>query len=719
LKYRPDFRWRNALLLGGLVALLVGIGLTVWVEGPWRGLPYHDAFSSGRIDEWTAYAGNWDLVNGAIKNDSDERGAKLITGSPHWKSYAIEADLKLLGTGDAGIVIRASNIERGVDSYDGYYGGLRTNDQTLVLGRSMHGWHEFPTKAMPGGVLPGRWYRLRLAAQGCVISVSATAIGTTNTATIRVLDPDCLRRGRAGLRSMGAGGMWRNIHIVRLPDRIPNGGAAAMVPTHTALYPTSQGSAPLASMAGIGNSTPARAPEPARTIQSIRNLRLFSVTKPAHAIVRGAVILTNPALYIQDSSGGVRVQLVTPVPLKIGDEVEVEGDIYPHGLSASIRNAIARPVGGLAPIPPLSVTADQAATGAYDSMFIEVEGRLSGNGSSQKHARTLDLEDGMQVFRAISNSSPTSSAFDRVENNSVVRLRGVCMVNPAYTGNTVPFVVIVSSPDGVKVLLGPPWWSAEHLILLAIAMLGLGFLAHLFYSRAEEWRLRAVITERERLAHEMHDTLAQSFAGIGFQLRAIRNRLSRNKTTMDVQSLLDELNLASELVRHSHDEARRSITTLRPDTFKTGGLIFALEQSARRMVARSSVVVEASLAGETRTLPMRVLDSFFRIGQEAIANAIQHGHPTRIVIRVIYAVTSVTLIIKDDGCGFILKPESSGFGITGMRRRAELIGATLEIESTLSHGTRIEVKAATPPLPWRIRLAYSKRRDQEYPADAS
>lgn len=706
-----QFAWRSLSRRNrATVLVLVLLGLSAfffWRENPRRGLPYHDSFAAGKTEEWTSFAGNWNLVDNAIENNSDERGAKFITGSPHWKSYEIQADIQLLGTGDAGLLIRASNVERGVDSYDGYYAGLRTNDQTLILGRARHGWQEFPPTPMPGGVLPGRWYRLRVAAHDCILSASAAAIGTSDIASVSIDDPGCPKSGRAGLRSVGAGGMWRNIKIIPWTRDNSGNASPALPPKHVALFPTSQGTVPMM----ISQPAPHRehGELPVKTIQAIRNLRLFSVSKPAHAIVRGAVILTHPVLYVQDSSGGVRVETTQPAPLKIGDEVEVEGDVYPHGLSATILHATEQPLGGLAPIPPLSITADQAATGTYDSMFVEVEGRLEKKIDSENHI-TLEFRDGLQTFRATAGSSATSAVLNRLQKESTVRLRGVCMVGSEYTGNTVPFVLIVNSPEDVKVLLGPPWWSVEHLVLLAIAMLGAGFLVHLFYSRAEEWRLHAVIDERERLAHEIHDTLAQSFAGIGFQLRAIRNRLSRNPSTVNVQVLLDELNLASELVRHSHDEARRSIATLRPDAVEAIGLVYALEQSARRMVARGAIVVEATHTGEARMLPLRVLDSLFRIGQEAFANAIQHGHPQRIGICLHYDQTSVTLVIEDDGSGFVFQPESSGFGIAGMRRRAEAIDAVLDLESTPGKGTRISVRAPTPRTSWLRRLAYTGRK---------
>jgi signal transduction histidine kinase len=228
-----------------------------------------------------------------------------------------------------------------------------------------------------------------------------------------------------------------------------------------------------------------------------------------------------------------------------------------------------------------------------------------------------------------------------------------------------------------------------------------------------------VINERERLAHEIHDTLAQSFAGIGFQLRAIRNKVSKSKTPLEHARLLDELNLACELVRHSHDEARRSIATLRPDATEAGGLITALEQSARQMVGHGTVSIEASVEGEIRTLPLRVLDSLFRIGQESIANAIQHGHPTKLSIRAIYSPAEIALCIEDDGMGFVPRPDADGFGLTGMRRRVEGIRGTLNVDTVPGKGTRIVAKAPAPPARYRFwRLAYDGDGEQESTNDA-
>jgi signal transduction histidine kinase len=694
--------WSVAGIFGAVLAI------TFYIRSPRRGLPYHDEFAAGRTQGWTSYSGSWSLVSDAIRNASNDRGAKFVAGSPYWKNYSVEADLQLVaGNGDTGLMIRVSDAERGVDSYNGYYAGLRTADQTLVLGRAEHGWIEFPPVKMPGGVVPDKWYHLKVSAYGCSISASAANKETGATATVTARDPRCFTAGKMGLRSMAAGGVWKNVRADKLSDSEATALTAATQPIETtALYPTSQGTSATASASSPIPEESVENTHMAGPVLPIRNLRLLSTSRPSRVMVRGFVIDTDP-LFIQDSSGGVEVGLRNKVPLRVGDEVEVEGDVYPRGLTTTILNATAHSLGGLVPPPPLSVTADQAATGAYHAMFIEVEGMLQNRIATSGGLLNLELRDGQQVFRALANSAVTEEAFKSLDEKSAVRVRGICFVDAAHTRNQVPFAILVSSADDVKLLAGPPWWSREHLIELAVAMLALGFTIHLLFSRAEAWRLRAVIDERERLAHEIHDTLAQSFAGIGFQLRAILNRVVKNSTPFDQSMLVEELKRASELVRHSHDEARRSIITLRPDATEAGGLVAALEQIARQMVGRAPVEIKASVEGEARAIPLRILDSLFRIGQEAIANAIQHGHPTRLLIRAVYSSATITLLIEDNGSGFVPKPEVDGFGLTGMRHRAEGIHAILEIETSLAKGTRISVRApAVLKRAGFLRLAY-------------
>jgi len=245
--------------------------------------------------------------------------------------------------------------------------------------------------------------------------------------------------------------------------------------------------------------------------------------------------------------------------------------------------------------------------------------------------------------------------------------------------------------------------------MMAAGMLVLGFLIHVMYSRAEQGRRAAFLKERELLAHEMHDTLAQSFAGLDFKLRAIRNRTLRDTGNIDGLKLRAELQEACDLVRHSHGEARRSLTSLRPEILKERGLSEALSQVGRRMVAASSMEIKTEIIGQPRRLPVRLVDALFRIGQEAIANAVQHSHAKHVRIVLDYQRSQLMMAVEDDGRGFRADCESEGFGLTGMRRRAEGIHAKLEIESN-GVGTRIVVTApCKPDTSWLWFLSYSKK----------
>ncbi|HEY6404388.1 MAG TPA: sensor histidine kinase, partial [Blastocatellia bacterium] len=228
----------------------------------------------------------------------------------------------------------------------------------------------------------------------------------------------------------------------------------------------------------------------------------------------------------------------------------------------------------------------------------------------------------------------------------------------------------------------------SRFILVTLAGLSLIFILNHLYLLAKHWRLRAVADERERLANEIHDTLAQSFAGIGFQLQAIRNSLPPG-----AELLKGQVDLAISMARTSHGEARRSIASLRPISLGAASLLLALRECAERMVKNGNVTVEAHGADGGRTVPPHIKDTLYLIGQEAIANSIRHAAPSTIRIRLERMRESVCLSIEDDGTGFIADRRHTGFGILGMRKRAESISATLTVKSAPGSGARVEVKA--------------------------
>jgi signal transduction histidine kinase len=678
------------------LALATGYGFWEYQRNPSRGLPYHDSFAGGKAEEWKAFGGTWELMNGSMRNDSDERGAKLLTGSQQWLNYSIEADVMLLGEGgNAGLIVRSSDEEEGVDAYTGYYAGLRNLDHSLVLGRAGHGWMEVARPvSFPGNkVLPGRWYHLKLLAYGCQLIAAADQPSQPTITTLSVKDVDCVVSGRAGLRSYASGGVWRNV-VVRPASQQDAAVMLAMVQPQDALNSEPQ-IADSVSLSGFhapqaGIRTQALPSSP--NTQPISKLRLFPFARQERATVRGVVILASPELFVQDSTGGVLVKPATSETVRVGDEVEATGLVRPGDSNATLDDATVRVLWAGTPMPALSVTASQAATGAFDAEFIEVEGRLRHKEYGADDTLVFDLDSGPQSFRAVMKRGRGDSLYNRLREGSLLRIRGVSVVDSSSAADIAPFTLLVRSTDDFVELAGPPWWSARHLVAMAIGFLLLALLANFVYHRVDNWRLRAIVEEREHLAFEMHDTLAQGFAGIGFQLEAIRTGVPEEFSRMRQQ-----IDLASDLVRHSHAEARRTVEMLRPQQLESEGLLSALAFCARRLVTGGSVAVTARSVGDVQPIPLRLSDNLYRIGQEALANAVRHAHAANLGIILEYKKTSVRLLVSDDGRGFTNGDEQTGFGVLGMRKRAASIGASLDISSDPAEGTRVAVIAPLPP----------------------
>jgi signal transduction histidine kinase len=468
-----------------VVALFISasVALLAWSWPRWHSeetaVPTHFFdLQSGRMDEWTAIGGQWQIVDGIVYNYSPERGAKLLGGSSDWKNYTLNADMRFTEGGvDMGVTIRSNNEIRGVDTYNGYYVGLRNLDGTIVIGRSDFGWIEARPFPMPGGIHPSVWYRMKVTAYECNIAASVQNLSTQQTAWIAFEERSCVQTGRMGLRSLNPGGMWRNISVA-------------------------------------------------------------------------------PA----------------------------------------------------------------------------------------------DWNDYQQLRR--------HAAF-------------------------------VERPE---VPAGPPWWTPWHVGMLFTAVLALALLAQLIYFRVQQWKTYTITQERERLAHEIHDTMAQSFAGVGYQIQGIRRSVLRGDRQDSTQ--IDQLSVAYQLVRKCHVEASRTIAMLGSTSpHIQHNLLGSLAETARR-IAGDQIKTTTRLQGNPTPLSLRVADALLHIGQEAIANAVGHSDPTVLNITLSFEGKDVELIVEDNGQGFEYTPLKAGFGILGMQKRTRDVGGSLRILGVPGRGTQVRVTAS-------------------------
>ncbi|WP_242063659.1 PAS domain S-box protein, partial [Nostoc sp. FACHB-892] len=199
----------------------------------------------------------------------------------------------------------------------------------------------------------------------------------------------------------------------------------------------------------------------------------------------------------------------------------------------------------------------------------------------------------------------------------------------------------------------------------------------------------SILEERNRMAREIHDTLAQAFTGILAQVGAANQVL-----TDDVEATGAHLNLIKELARTGLVEARRSVVALRPQLLESGSLQNALHRLiAQIRTAAMDTTLYYETEGAVYSLPTEVENNLLRMGQEALTNAIKHANADEIRVELAYDHDQVCLRVRDNGQGFGVGsiPTSEGFGLLGMSERAERIGAQLTIGSQPGQGTEIIV----------------------------
>ena len=199
----------------------------------------------------------------------------------------------------------------------------------------------------------------------------------------------------------------------------------------------------------------------------------------------------------------------------------------------------------------------------------------------------------------------------------------------------------------------------------------------------------SILEERNRMAREIHDTLAQTFTGILAQVGAANQVLSD-----DLEATQAHLDLIKELARTGLSEARRSVIALRPQLLEDGSLQSALHRLVTQIrAAATDTTLCYEVKGAVYSLPIEVESNLLRIGQEALTNAIRHANADEIRVELVYEHDQIRLRVKDNGQGFGVGsiPSSNGFGLLGMSERAERIGAQLTIGSQPGQGTEIVV----------------------------
>lgn len=204
---------------------------------------------------------------------------------------------------------------------------------------------------------------------------------------------------------------------------------------------------------------------------------------------------------------------------------------------------------------------------------------------------------------------------------------------------------------------------------------------------AEQGQRAAVLEERNRMARDIHDTLAQGFTGVIVQLEAAEDAMScGNQKEAD-----RHLHRAGGLARQSLNEARRSVHALRPDALERDNLWEALKGIIKSTTAGTALHTKCELRGKLPELPPIWQENLLHIGQEALTNTLKYAHAQNFRARLSCNAKTVRLELRDDGTGFELKDRHDGLGLTGMRERVKQMGGTLSVISSRGKGTKVVV----------------------------
>jgi signal transduction histidine kinase len=453
-------------------------------------------------------------------------------------------------------------------------------------------------------------------------------------------------------------------------------------------------------------------------------------------------------VFLRDPSGGLQVKTRQILAVSPGDVVEAVGFPAVEDFLPVLEDAVFRKTAEpRVSLEPQQVSVAELQEGRHHADFIVLRGRLMerlvkdiGQTPSAPIFRTsLVLQTTNFIFVAEKDTSDRNQLLASIPVGSRVEVRGICLLESTRDGKIKSVRVLLPTSHDVLILQRPSWLTPQHLltslaVVLAILLLAVSWTvmvskknsilkslvaeketaqrelqqAHdlleervkertaqlkveMTTRKESELQFHAVLTERTRLAQDLHDTLEQTMTGIGLQLDLVGNRIST-----DPNSASHHLKLARKLMRQGQLDVRQSVWGLRSRAMEQFDLINALTINARQIANGAGIQLRVETSGEPSALSELVEESLLRIGQEAMTNVVKHSGARTVKVELQFSPETVVLEIKDDGRGFVPEacdgPKDGHFGLLGIRERAERLTGQVSITSAPGAGTDVRVE---------------------------
>jgi signal transduction histidine kinase len=412
-------------------------------------------------------------------------------------------------------------------------------------------------------------------------------------------------------------------------------------------------------------------------------------------------------VWIHDESSGLRIQTHQTDELQPGDEIDVLG-FSGYGASTPVlEDAIYKKTGTIAPPVPLMIT-DPADANDHQDDLVSMDATLT-DIQPVMNGLALTLEHGETVFKGILKLPLHPNKQPAWQIGSTVRAAGICDVVYDYSKPVMgawhpqSFQLLMRSPADLTILKAPSWWTARHIaVVLSLFTTGLLMVSGVVVWHARrrlqeqarnrkiaEGEFTAVLSERNRLAREIHDTLAQGFTATLLQLQLVRYNAQHGGNSMN-----QHLDKAEQMIRGSLKEARNSIWQMQPQVLETGDLVTALKDILKQLSDGIVPETHFEVVGQQRRLPPIIETNVLRLGQEAITNAVKHARAKEINVKLEFGENQFSLVVADDGQGFDQAnppPSEGGFGLVGMQGRANELKGQLKIRTAPNQGTEINL----------------------------
>ena len=458
-------------------------------------------------------------------------------------------------------------------------------------------------------------------------------------------------------------------------------------------------------------------------------------------------------LFIKDATGGLQIKSREILSLSKGDVVEAVGfpefDNFLPALNDAIFQKAPEPRANVEAVVP---SIEDLLAGLHHSDFITVQGKLldhleerSTSPTGEPDIKTiLELQSSNLVFTAEAETSMPDQPLISIPIGSLVEVSGICFLQSAVDGRIQSVQILIPAAYNVRVLKKPSWLTPERLLIsLVIAFVVIiagttwtimvtkrnSALKGLIHEREldqvelqkahdtlesrvkerteqlkfevtarkeAEVQFKATLTERTRLARELHDTIEQTMTGITLQLNTINKLFDQ-----DPKSATHHLGLIRNMVRRSRVDLRRTIWDLRSREQEQFDLCKALSIGASQIIENAGIDVEVETRGSVRPLPEVVEDTLLRICQEAITNVVKHSGAGSVKMDLDFSDHNIVLEIKDNGNGFTPEncagPDKGHFGILGMTERAKRVDGRVSIASRPGQGTVVRVELPITP----------------------